>query len=190
MADRDPNRPSIEPGARFGRLVIRSVLPTGRVECDCDCGTTKTLRRADVLQGRTRSCGCLLREVSTARVYRHGGKALPEYSVWQAMKNRCLYASNKHYTNYGGRGITVCDQWLNSFESFFADMGQRPSSKHSIERRDNSRGYSPDNCYWATRMEQNRNQRRIRLLTWRGETKTATEWAAALGIPLPFFMFM
>ena len=84
-----------------------------------------------------------------------------EHQTWGSIKARCYNDKHISYKNYGGRGITVCDRWLNSFENFFADMGERPSSKHSIERLDNNLGYTPDNCCWATVVEQRSNRRDV-----------------------------
>ena len=96
--------------------------------------------------------------------YKHGRRYTPEYTVWHSMKDRCYRRGNRRYNDYGGRGITVCERWLNSFQAFFEDMSERPSPEHSLERRDNDSHYCPENCYWATRIEQcaNRRPRRVR----------------------------
>jgi hypothetical protein len=98
------------------------------------------------------------------------------------MKSRCLNPRNKRYADYGGRGVQVCDRWINSFENFLADMGLRPSDSHSIERKDNDGNYSPDNCIWATREVQERNRRNNLLITYNGLTLTAAEWARRTGL--------
>lgn len=98
------------------------------------------------------------------------------------MKARCYRPRNKEYDNYGGRGITVCAEWKDSFETFLADMGQRPSPSHSIERTDNERGYSADNCQWATAYDQSRNTRQNVYLTHDGETLVLSDWARRLGL--------
>jgi hypothetical protein len=100
----------------------------------------------------------------------------PEYDTWKSIKNRCYNTSFKQYADYGGRGITVCDEWRNSFETFYRDMGPKPSNEHSIERRKNNKGYSKDNCYWATKEEQSNNRRSNRLFEIDGVTKSLTEW--------------
>lgn len=106
----------------------------------------------------------------------------PEWEVWSSMRRRCYDQNAISYPRYGGRGIAVCDSWNNSFKSFFDDMGERPSKDHSIERIDNNRGYDPDNCRWATRVEQSRNRRSNRILTFNGESRCVMEWAEYLGV--------
>jgi hypothetical protein len=113
---------------------------------------------------------------------KHGMNRTPEYGVWCAMKRRCLALDHESFAQYGGRGITVCDTWLKSFEAFFTDMGPRPGHTYTIERRDNNAGYSPENCYWATHKEQARNKRTNHLITLHGETKTLTGWCAIADI--------
>lgn len=110
------------------------------------------------------------------------GKRTTEYSIWKGIKRRCLKRNFRLYARYGGRGITMCDRWVDSFPNFLADMGQRPSPDHSIERKDNSGPYSPDNCIWATRSEQARNRRSSRRITIGGETRLLCEWAEISGI--------
>ena len=111
----------------------------------------------------------------------HGLSKTQIYGVWNAMKARCTNKNTIHYSEYGGRGITVCREWMESFEAFHADMGERPRGA-SIERLDNNKGYSPDNCVWATKKEQARNRRGRHYLTVGAETKTMAEWAEAQGI--------
>jgi hypothetical protein len=106
----------------------------------------------------------------------------PEYCAWQRMKQRCYYSGERQYANYGGRGITVCDRWRNSFEWFLADVGKRPSSQHSLDRIDVNGHYEPDNVRWATHRQQSLNKRNARLLTFAGETHPLREWARIRGI--------
>jgi len=144
-------------GQRFGRLVaIKRVSrkPYTLWACRCDCGNNTVVRLGHLRAGATQSCGCLVRETSTT----HGQWGTPEYNAWNTMKQRCLNPNNPRWHQYGGRGITVCEQWL-PFENFIADMGQKPSPEHSLDRIDNESGYRPDNCRWATRSEQCRNSR-------------------------------
>lgn len=104
--------------------------------------------------------------------------------IWRAMLNRCNDPKHSHFQFYGGRGIKVCDRWLgeNGFDNFKRDMGERPTPKHEIDRRDNSLGYFPENCHWATEHEQSRNKRSNRNLTYNGKTQCLQDWAKELGI--------
>lgn len=107
----------------------------------------------------------------------------PLYAVWSRMRSRCLYVGDPHFVNYGGRGITICPQWIgrHGFKTFVADMGDRPQ-RHTLERIDNSKGYSPGNCRWATRHEQARNKRNNKMLTHDGKTLCLQEWSEVTGI--------
>lgn len=148
--------------------------------CRCECGGQKTLPQCSLTMGVRTSCGkCVPRRVHNKS---HGMCETAEYFVWLSMKDRCARKKNKAYKNYGARGIKVCDRWM-KFSNFIADMGPRPTPEHTVERRDNSLGYSPDNCEWATRHAQSRNRRGLRWLTLNGETRIATDWAPIVGLP-------
>ncbi len=149
-----------------------------RWRCLCDCGTETMTAASDMRRGTTVSCGCYARERHT----KHGRTESPEYAAWCGIKTRCNNPNAKEYPYYGGRGIQVCKRWRDSFASFFADMGERPAGRYSIERIDNDGNYEPANCKWATKREQTRNRRNNVRLTYQGETKTAVDWAAQLGI--------
>lgn len=175
-------------GTRFGRLVVLS--PTERTTrwvarwlCRCDCGNEKIVIGLSLRNGKTRSCGCLIGEAARGRAT-HGhsrGGGSKTYKVWGNMRVRCHNPNNHAFKHYGGRGITVCERWRHSFENFLADMGERPPGL-TLERKDNNAGYSPENCKWATRHEQNENTRTALRLTHNGVTKTINEWAAECGI--------
>lgn len=149
-------------GMVFGRLTVLSHDGT-RLNCACSCGAKKTVARSNVTAGRTASCGCLGRELIAKRnslrkmPVTQLKQAHPLYRTWVSMRSRCSSPYNKAFKNYGGRGIQVCQRWL-SFDAFVSDMGDRPNGT-SLERINNSAGYTPGNCRWATRDEQSRNRR-------------------------------
>jgi hypothetical protein len=152
--------------------------------CQCECGTVREVSQADLRRGSSKSCGCLMREVvgtrTTLRNTSHGMSDSAAYRVWQSMKSRCENPKNKSYNDYGGRGIGVCEQW-SSFAAFVRDMGLPPNGL-SIERVDNERGYSKDNCIWATRRRQSRNKRNTAYVDIAGETLCFSDACAKIGI--------
>lgn len=130
--------------------------------CRCACGNMTTVVSDNLRSKNTESCGCYRNEQNAVRSSTHGMSNVPEYGVWIDIKSRCYNKNVECYENYGGRGITVCDSWLNSFDNFIRDMGKRPNSKYEIDRKDNNGNYSPDNCRWVTTKINTRNQRRSR----------------------------
>lgn len=173
-------------GRRFTRLTVMGYLgqKDGRTRwlCVCDCGAEVQADRQDLVRGSTKSCGCYIREKTRARK-KHGMHNTPEYKAWVAMRSRCTRPTNPAWDDYGGRGITVCKRWLESFAAFYEDMGPRPSEDHSLDRIDNNRGYYPHNCRWATSLTQNHNLRSNHRVTHEGETLTLAEWSERTGIP-------
>lgn len=135
--------------------------------------------------------GLLLPRAEGVRHYRHGyktaGKYSSEYSIWANMRGRCNNPNNTSYERYGARGIKVCDRWMADFLNFLEDMGRRPSPSHSIDRIDNNKDYTPDNCKWSTVKEQCRNRRSSRFIEFHGETRTLAEWAERSGVALGTF---
>jgi len=169
-------------GEKFGSLVViqrydNDQFGSAQWLCLCKCEKRPIVRGANLRSGKTKSCGCLQKEI----VSTHGMYKSAEFSAWQSMLQRCYNKKNKGYKNYGGRGITVDDRWL-KFENFYEDMGPRKDSKLSIERRDNNKGYSPSNCYWATAKEQTNNRRSNRFINVNGRQQTLTQWAREVGI--------
>lgn len=172
-------------GKRFGRLTAIepiSVVKSGRRRtfwrCQCDCGAEVSAVRDSILRGDVQSCGCLQKKGAKERRTTHGLSSSPEYKSWSGMRDRCNNPRNRAYRNYGARGITVCERW-ESFDAFLADMGKRPSPRHSVDRIENDRGYEPGNCRWATKKTQGRNRRGL-IAT--ASTSSLKEAAEASGI--------
>ena len=172
-------------GQKFGRLTVLEraedyKTPKGkrhtRWMCKCECGNTAHIL-GDHLKGRlTKSCGCLSAELSAQRCKHHGYRERL-YRIWTAMKQRCCNPKAHSYSRYGGRGITVCDEWMCDYKAFYDwALASGYQDDLSIDRIDNDKGYSPDNCRWATSKEQNRNRRINHNITINGETKTLAEW--------------
>lgn len=181
-------------GKKFGRLLVierahQEGARNAMWRCLCDCGNQTIAAAANI--GRTTfSCGCFNAETGaqtlavnrTKRAGLHGMSAIPEYSVWGKMLQRCYNPNSTGFHKYGGRGISVCARWRDSFEFFLADMGHRPSDKHSIERLNNDGPYSPANCIWATQYVQARNRRNTHHVSIDGTSKCVKDWASLLGV--------
>lgn len=172
-------------GRKFSRLLVigrEHDASKGRDVwvCKCDCGnTSRVATGTHLLSENTKSCGCL--KINSPRKGTHHRSRTPEHHTWMAMKKRCYNESEPGFENYGGRGIAVCDEWLNSFEAFYLDMGARPKGT-SLDRMNNELGYSKENCRWATRDEQNTNKRSNWKITAFGETRLLRDWAIANGV--------
>lgn len=173
-------------GEVFGRLTVtgeasRSKAGRKRWLCRCACGKEVVVSRSNLTTNHTRSCGCLGAECAARRRTTHGMTSSPEHKTWRSMRKRCSNPNDTCFDDYGGRGIKVCERWA-AFENFLADMGKKPSSKHSLDRLDNNGNYEPGNCRWATVVQQARNRRSTVLIMHKGEAKTLPDWAEQLGI--------
>lgn len=164
-------------GIRFGRLIVLNNIQGSEWLCQCDCGDKKIAKTWWLKKGSVKSCGCYRKSFKKT----HGRNLDPVYKMWNQMKQRCQNKNHPYYSYYGAKGIQVCERWQ-KFESFIEDMGERPSSKHTIERVNGNVGYSKENCRWATRMEQSQNLSSNRNFTWRGKTQSLSAWARETGI--------
>ena len=144
----------------------------------CDCGNEKIISVHDAKRGHTKSCGCYNREKNTT----HGRSSHPMFVIWKTIRARCYNEKSKDYDRYGGRGITMCDEWKDSFERFYSDMGDRPSKEYSIDRIDNEGIYSLSNCRWSTNKEQGRNKRNTIFVEHNGERRALIEVCEELSL--------
>lgn len=170
-------------GKRIGGLVVVAFHAKKRGNyqwvCLCDCGR-EFLAWESGLVGDRRSCGCLKTEDQRKRATTHGMSKTITYRAWAAMVKRCENPNVAFWHRYGGRGIKVCDRWRSSFESFFEDMGERPSKKHSIDRINNDGNYEPSNCRWATQSQQNSNRHGCKPVSINGVVKPLADWCREL----------
>jgi hypothetical protein len=174
-------------GQRFTNLVAisfhsRNQLNRAMWLCKCDCGKEKVIPYSALKSGKRKSCGCSKGELISKSKIKHGhaisGKVSREFRIWQGMIQRCTNSNRDSYKDYGGRGITVCDRWLHSFENFYSDMGECPSNKHSLDRYpDNNGSYEPGNSRWATKQQQSANCRSNRWVQYNGENMIVADWA-------------
>jgi hypothetical protein len=177
-------------GLIFGRITVLRRHPEkdkfGSLQwvCLCICGKETVVRTTSLKSGHTTSCGCYNREQVVKSVKTHGQACkTSEYWIWRCMKQRCYLESHLSYPNYGGRGIFVCDRWLNSFENFFEDMGPRPGPEYSLDRWPNNDGnYEPGNVRWGTDDQQRRNKRNNIWLEHNGKKMIIADWAKELGM--------
>ena len=176
-------------GKRFGKLV--AIKTTGKTkngaylwQCKCDCGNEIIANVGNLKNGHTKSCGCLRVDRCKTNFTKHGLEHTRLYGIWSDMRLRCYDEKNIAYHRYGGRGITICDEWKNDVKAFY-DWATANGYKDSltIERIDNDGNYCPENCRWATVKEQASNRRSNILVTHNGKTQTMKEWAHEVGIP-------
>lgn len=170
----------------LGRGVPQYIGKTNYVKarrwiCRCACGRITQVETNRLRSGHTKSCGCGNRNGRRAIVRLDG--EMSARCCWESMRARCYYKNDANYARYGGRGIQVCDRWRYSFSNFFSDMGKRPSRDHSLDRIDCNKGYTPDNCRWATCKEQQNNRRSNRKITVDGVTLNITQMAEKYGVP-------
>ena len=171
---------------KFGRWTVQAL--TGKRgfqttwRCVCECGTVKEdVLYGSLTNGGSLSCGCIRSEQLSARALKHGMTHTRAHNAWGQMKDRCTNETRRSWAHYGGRGIKVCDRWMNSFDAFLADMGE-PGYGESLDRINNDGNYEPSNCRWATRQEQARNTRQNRWYDWKGESRTLTDIARMEGV--------
>ena len=178
-------------GRKYGRLTVlnRSEQKSKRIyfDCICDCGNKITVRASDLKNGTAKSCGCIKKEKYKSGGYnlKHGCWKHPAYGVYSKMRDRCYNENVKSYENYGGRGITICDEWLgaNGIQNFCKWADDNGYNKGlEIDRIDNNQGYSPDNCRWVDRFVQANNKRSSHFVDGFGMTKTIGEWSRLLNI--------
>lgn len=178
-------------GTRFNRLVIISTIVVHeklRATCKCDCGIVRDGYIVSRLRsGVVKSCGCLRNQITGLRSLKHGESIIRErrgsveYNIWKGIKKRCLDIHNPYY---GGRGISICTLWLNSFDEFLKHIGRRPSVRHSVDRFPNANGnYEPGNVRWATYEQQMDNRSNTRRIQHNGTLQSLTQWALETGIP-------
>lgn len=166
---------AIKIGEKHSMLTATKKLENSLYIFSCDCGNLEFIRNGrDVKAGKIKSCGCLYHHLTNSE----------EYKSWRCMKQRCYCKNNKDYHNYGGRGITVCERWLESFENFYEDMGERPEPKkdYSLDRINVNGDYCKENCRWATTEEQLNNTRETIYIEYNNKKLTARDWSKLTGI--------
>lgn len=175
-------------GRRFGRLVVlqqaeQSQSGDIRWLCQCDCGKITTVRGSCLRSGHTQSCGCYQRERTGNANRRHGETDSRIHHEWAAIKARCYNPKNKRYNRYGGRGITLCPEWRESFEAFrYWALANGYRDDLTIDRIDNDGNYCPENCRWATQKEQQNKRSNTKKVEYKGETRSLKQWAEKYGI--------
>jgi hypothetical protein len=181
-ANRLPSYPDV--GTKFGAWTFVKPAEGYRWWVSCICGVVRDVRSQDLKQGASKSCGCLSNKGDRVRKnFRHGADyGSKVYRTWRNAKNRCFNVWADKYDSYGAAGLTMCNEWADSFEAFAVAVGEPPTAKHSLDRIDNSRGYEPGNVRWATATEQARNRNNTIKLTYKEQTKSVAEWAELYSI--------
>ena len=189
-------------GQTFGKLTVIEDAGADKHKqkiwlCECDCGNTTIVTGYALRKGHTRSCGCLIRPGYSAKgrytvkagtessSYKHGSSNSKLYKAWSDMKSRCNNQNHRSYHNYGARGIRVCDEWSENYQTFYEDVSELPyfnEPGYSLDRIDNDGNYEPGNVRWADRVTQLNNKRSNKRISYKGETHTAAEWMRILGI--------
>lgn len=172
---------------RFGRLLVLGIhhhSTTGHtyVTCKCDCGKIKIVRASCLVQGVTRSCGCLEKESKIKNSTKHGLYGTRIYRIWMGMKRRCYDTKVEQYKNYGGRGISYCQEWEKFIPFYNWAMANGYNDNLTIDRIDVNGDYEPNNCRWIKEKEQHRNTRSNKILKYKGKSYCAKKWAEILGL--------
>jgi|WetSurMetagenome_2_1015567.scaffolds.fasta_scaffold45095_4 hypothetical protein len=177
---------------KFGMLTVierakNNKSGKARWLCQCDCGKLTTVLADSLISGKTKSCGCYRKNVAGKNApIKHGKSNTRLFNIWSGMKSRCYCKSNRYYQNYGGRGIIVCNEWINNFNDFYQwSINNGYSDDLTIDRIDNSGNYEPSNCRWATYQEQENNRRNTIYLDICGCRKPLSEWSEIVGISSP-----
>jgi len=179
-------------GQRYGRYLViaksdkRTKANKQVVLCKCDCGTEREVVVNNLRSGTSTSCGCWKDEKTGARRKIHGYSKNSMYHRYRSMIRRCYDPLHKEFHNYGGRGIKVCDRWLESIENYMEDMGKAPFYMASIDRIDNNGDYLKENCHWATKKEQTINRRTTKMIEYNGESLCLSDWSRKLGFEKQF----
>lgn len=171
-------------GKIYGKLTVICFIETRKRKahwkCNCECGKTIIVKSNSLNNGSTKSCGCKYKEANSKRLTTHGMTNSSIFNLWKGMIQRCSNPNSTHFKNYGGRGITVCNRWLD-FKNFYSDMGEKPTNK-TLDRIDVNGNYCPENCWWATAKQQANNKRNNRIITFNGKSQSLMQWSTEKGI--------
>ena len=173
----------VKVGDTFNCLTIEKLYSNRRCDCKCVCGNhVNNLKIRQLQSGNNKSCGCYNRKLTSERNYVHGESKTRLYKIWQGIKKRCLNKNSRRYCDYGGRGITICEEWLewSNFKNWAIANGY--DDNLSIERIDYNKGYNPENCTWISLPEQSKNRRSCHWITFNNKTMDLTDWAKEVGL--------